>query len=165
MLKQIHLQYRFLGRHGLYGESLAADDFELLILILLSGRIGGFDLTLQSSFPQPLRKTGLVLADLPLNCGNAGIDGGVHVVGKFACPVIKAVVFDGDLGKEAASLGAEGQICIALGLKKPVKLAHLALGIGSQVCGGIHLLLGKSELHLCQLLSALTEKPYLSAWV
>ena len=158
MLEQIHLQYRFLGRHGLDGETLAADDLELFILILLSRRIGGFDLTLQSSFPQPLLKTRLVFADLPLNCGNAGIDGGVHVVCKFACPVIQAVVLDGDLGKKSASFGAEGQIRVALALKEAVELADLALGIGSQFLGGTHLFLGKSELHMCQLLSALAGR-------
>ena len=55
---------------------------------------------------------------------------------------------DGNLSKEAAALNAEGNIRIGLGLEEPVELTYLSYRIGSQILGGLHLFLGKSELHL-----------------
>ena len=89
----------------------------------------------------------LVSAYLALNGRYAGVNRGVHVVRQFACPIVQAVVMDRDLGEEAPALNAEGDLGFGLGLEQTVELADLLCGIGSQILGGIHLLLGKSELH------------------
>ena len=52
------------------------------------------------------------------------------------------------IGEEAAALNAESNVSIGLGLEEPVELSYLSYRIGSQILGGLHLFLGKSELHL-----------------
>ena len=146
--KQVHLKYRLLRGHGLYGEALAADDLELLVRLVRNCGESRTGVSLQRALSETLLKTGLVSADLALYRGNAGINRCVHVARKFACPVIHAVVVDGDLGEEAAALNAESNVSIGLGLEEPVELSYLSYRIGPQILGGLHLFLGKSELHL-----------------
>jgi len=154
VLEQIHLQDGLLDGHGRDVELLVAHDLEFFLPRVVRGDLEGFDLTLYRTITQPLLKARLVLAYLPLDARNGGIDGGIHVAGQLAHAVEHSVVLDGHLGAEASALRAEGHEGLALRLEKPVYLANLLLGIGAQLLGGVHLLFRKRELHWFQLLPA-----------
>ena len=160
MPQQVHLEDGLLGRHGLDGKALVADDLEFFLRLVLSGGIGRHGRTLQRPFPEPFLKAGLVPADLALNGRHTGVHRSIHVVRKFACPVEHTVVTNGDLRQETAPLQTEGDIGIGLALKELVQLANLLHGIGPQVLRRIHPFLGESELHLCQLLSNVPFKSH-----
>src|SRR5699024_7237540 len=113
-----------------------------------------FDLTLYRTVAQPFFQARLVLAYLPLDAGDSRIDGGVHVAGELAYTVEHPAVLDGDLGAEAAPLGAERHIGVALRAEQAVDLADLLFGVGPQVLRGVHLLFRERELHWFQLLPA-----------
>jgi hypothetical protein len=65
----------------------------------------------------------------------------------------RAVVLDRDLGREAAALRAEGDVCLAFGAEEPVDLADLFLRVRTQGIGRGHFLFDERELHKTPLLS------------
>ena len=150
MPQQVHLQNGLVGGHGLDGEALGADDVEVVVLHHVEfGGHGGH----QRVGPQVLGQAGLVLADLALDRRHGGVDGGIHVARRLVGTEERAVVLDRDLGREAAALRAEGDVCLAFGAEEPVDLADLFLRVRTQGIGRGHFLFDERELHKTPLLS------------
>ena len=156
MLEQVHLQDRFLDAHGLDGEALAAHDLERTGLDrVVRGDVLRLHLALKRALAQLFGQAGLVLADLALDRRHGGVDGGVHIARRLVGAEERAVVLDRDLGREAAALRAEGDVCLAFGAEEPVDLADLFLRVRTQGIGRGHFLFDERELHKTPLLSGL----------
>lgn len=154
VLEQVHLQDRFLDAHGLDGEALAAHDLERAGLDrVVRGNVLRLHLALEGAIAQLFGQAGLVLADLAYDRRHGGIDGGVHVARRLVGAEERAVVLDRDLGREAAALRAEGDVCLAFGAEEPVDLADLFLRVRTQGIGRGHFLFNERELHKTPLLS------------
>src|SRR5699024_3300810 len=120
--QKVHLENGLFRGHGLYRKALAADDFEVLLCLILGRGICRYGLTLQSSLSQPLAETGLVPADLALDGGHAGVHGSVHVVSKFARPVEHSVIPNGYFLQEASPFNAESDVGVRLIFEELVQL-------------------------------------------
>ena len=149
--QQVHLQNSLVPGHGLQGEGLAAHDTVLPLLRLVRGE--GGDLVhiqgpLEGPLAQPLLQPGLVLADLPLQGGDGGVDGGVHIRGALRHPEDGAAGADGDFHLVVPLLlhtecdGGGGVL-----LKETVQLAHFLLRVLVHRVGQVHLFVRKHEFH------------------
>ena len=152
VIQQIHLHHRFLTSHWLEVELFAAHDAQIFLRIRHER---GFLLNTadESILLKAAGKAGLVLANLPLNGCNRGVNGGKPIRCALACPEPGAGTMHGQLHPITVLLNRKDDQGLRILVKKALQLHYLLLSISADIAGQFDFLFSELEFHMRQLLS------------